>query len=334
MLYSMTVLYRPDYGTIRYVNARSGAWFVLSDIKSALSQLGMRDCNDLNFDDDEITTMKVQKIRYGDSVRYKLDDELLVNKSGIYRIKYLNAKNEKIKYLCMWLLDKSEHTVSRRYKYLGANDMKSLMCDPMRFTELINIAQEQCKSITQVNVSWQTSSDPNIKMRIFDRCDISKLKDYETAVEETQTGCFYILEVDNIVKIGSTLHPFRRFESLRQTLEKYSDRKIGRFAVSIPHSNYYENERMLHTYFAYKRKPTTELFNMTFEETICKLPKSIVYFNDTEVNNMNVEIAKAKLSNTIYSAHKQAEKSNNQATVSAEGLIGEPDDIEDMADVG
>lgn len=45
MLYSMTVLYRPDYGTIRYVNARSGIWFVLSDIKNALSQLGMSDCD-------------------------------------------------------------------------------------------------------------------------------------------------------------------------------------------------------------------------------------------------------------------------------------------------
>ena len=95
-------------------------------------------------------------------------------------------------------------------------------------------------------------------------------------------GVFYILEWDDAVKIGSTKHPYQRLMQLKSTAEKYGRSKLGRVAISIPHTNYVESEKALHKYFSSFRRQGTEIFDIEFDLAIPEIPRDIEYADNSE----------------------------------------------------
>ena len=49
-------------------------------------------------------------------------------------------------------------------------------------------------------------------------------------------------------------------------MAKYNNVEIGRVALSIPHTNYRQNERILHNMFSQSRIGNTELFDIPFND--------------------------------------------------------------------
>lgn len=83
------------------------------------------------------------------------------------------------------------------------------------------------------------------ELQIFDNEDFAKIKEIENSNKGKYTGFFYVLEYGDFVKIGSTKNPYQRLMALKRNAVNYGNLKIGRLAISIPHTNYVENEKHL-----------------------------------------------------------------------------------------
>ena len=83
------------------------------------------------------------------------------------------------------------------------------------------------------------------------------------------------------------------------SIENYGSDKLGRIALSVPHTNYRDNERILHKFFSNCRKPDTELFNMEFEDVISKIPANLEYADDSEKINKRAETFFAGMKNFV-----------------------------------
>lgn len=86
-------------------------------------------------------------------------------------------------------------------------------------------------------------------------------------------GVMYALEYGNYLKIGHSTNPKRRVHGLKHQAEKYSGTNSMNYALSINMTNYLEVESYLHNYFADIRKEGTELFKMTLNSFLLRLPK-------------------------------------------------------------
>lgn len=137
------------------------------------------------------------------------------------------------------------------------------------------------------------------ELHIFNNEEFGDIRILEKGNKDKYTGFFYILEWNNIVKIGSTKNPYQRVLALKRTAEKYGSDKLGRIALSIPHTNYRDNERILHKFFSNCRKPDAELFNMEFEEVISKIPANLEYADDSEKINERAEAFLVRMKNFV-----------------------------------
>lgn len=99
-----------------------------------------------------------------------------------------------------------------------------------------------------------------------------------------------IFDNEDFAKIGSTKNPYQRLMALKRNAVNYGNLKIGRFAISIPHTNYVENEKHLHEYFKDKRKRGSELFDCTLEETIPDILTVVEYRDDSEKINAKADM--------------------------------------------
>ena len=77
--------------------------------------------------------------------------------------------------------------------------------------------------------------------------------------------------------------------ALKRSAENYGNSKIGRAALSVPHTNYVENEKMLHKVFKQNRKTGSELFDMDFEDVLLCLPDGLEYRDDSQVIDKRAE---------------------------------------------
>ena len=123
------------------------------------------------------------------------------------------------------------------------------------------------------------------EIRVFDSTEFDKLR----AVKSTSSyiGYVYLFEWGNFTKIGRTKNPYQRAKTLMRTAEKYGGVKAGRFAVSVGHSNFAENEKKLHNHFAKYRMNGSELFSKAFDEVYCSLPKLKYEDNSEELEEAN-----------------------------------------------
>lgn len=119
-------------------------------------------------------------------------------------------------------------------------------------------------------------------VQIFEHEEFGKVRNIENKNRGKYTGFFYVLEWDNLVKIGSTKNPYQRVMALRRNAEKYGKSKIGRVAFSKPHTNYKENEKKLHEKFSDCRKNDSELFNISFDEVMNNELGDIEYLDESE----------------------------------------------------
>lgn len=103
-------------------------------------------------------------------------------------------------------------------------------------------------------------------------------------------GVFYLLEYDNYIKIGCTKNPYQRYKQLVRNAKNYNNTNIGRFFISPWHTNYCDNEKILHKHFEKYRKPDTELFDITIEDFLSQMP-IIKYEDDSEEKDKKVESA-------------------------------------------
>lgn len=117
-------------------------------------------------------------------------------------------------------------------------------------------------------------------MTIYDDNDIGKLK----ALTRTNKymGYIYALEWDDMVKIGYTTNPYKRYNELKSYAENYSKSHIGKFALSREHTNYKNNEYKLHQHFKKHRKKGTELFDVTIHQVITEIPKCLLFLNESK----------------------------------------------------
>lgn len=119
------------------------------------------------------------------------------------------------------------------------------------------------------------------QIKVFENVDFGKIKEIESTPKSSYIGYFYLFECGDYTKIGRTKKPYQRLLTLRRTMEGYGDVKTGRFALSIGHTNYGENERLLHDFFSEYRKNQTELFKIPFDTTLRKLPVNLIFKDDS-----------------------------------------------------
>jgi len=87
--------------------------------------------------------------------------------------------------------------------------------------------------------------------------------------ENEYVGFVYAVEFGDKVKFGHARNPRQRIKSL-DAICRYAGCKIGRIAVSGPHLNFKENERILLA-TTNNRFGTTELYSISFDEATRKM---------------------------------------------------------------
>lgn len=150
--------------------------------------------------------------------------------------------------------------------------------------------------------------------RIYEVNEINGIKKLEEENLNVYLGFFYILEWDGIVKIGSTKHPFQRFNALKHTAEKYGDSKVGRIAFSKPHTNYLKNENYLHTFFKSHRKIGSELFEISFDEVLGSIPVDIEYLDESKKMEAKAESFFQQMAEFILNGSNTIDSNNNYRT--------------------
>ena len=103
---------------------------------------------------------------------------------------------------------------------------------------------------------------------IRERSSITDICGYESTALEYE-GFFYIIDLDGeSVKIGSTARPSKRMGALLHTLKDYANMDCSRVFVSEPHINYKQNETKLLNYFTDKRRPSTEICLVAYDDAV------------------------------------------------------------------
>ena len=86
-------------------------------------------------------------------------------------------------------------------------------------------------------------------------------------------GFLYALEYGDYLKIGRTKNLAQRISFLTYQAINYSQTDTRRIAYSIQHSNYAQNENILHKFFKDKRVGKGELFSLTLDDFLASMPQ-------------------------------------------------------------
>ena len=108
--------------------------------------------------------------------------------------------------------------------------------------------------------------------------NLNDIKQIDQNIQEF-LGTFYLLEYGEYLKIGCSKKPYQRLKQLERQA-KYADYSIGKFAVSIPHTNYRSNEKCLHKLFSSYRNEDTELFKVKIEDALGIVNQSDILYED------------------------------------------------------
>lgn len=119
-------------------------------------------------------------------------------------------------------------------------------------------------------------------LKIFEKDEYGKVREIEKSKSSDFIGFFYVLEWGGNIKIGCTRNPYQRIMAFKRQAEKYGDTTIGRYVLSNPHTNYQENEKLLHKAFASARIVGTELFSLSLDMVIQNIPKEIQIKDESE----------------------------------------------------
>lgn len=117
-------------------------------------------------------------------------------------------------------------------------------------------------------------------LQIFKNPEFGAIRIIEKNTPEYM-GYFYLMEYGDCLKIGSTKNPYQRVKQLVRQATKYGNSIIiGKVVLSAPHTNYRNNERILHEIFQLERRVGTELFNISLENALQVLEDSPITYED------------------------------------------------------
>ena len=83
------------------------------------------------------------------------------------------------------------------------------------------------------------------EIQIFNSNEFERMKSIESTIKSSYLGFIYFLEYGENIKIGYSRKPSNRMKQLKNQAE-YGKIKLGNVAISKPHTNYRENEKLLH----------------------------------------------------------------------------------------
>lgn len=107
------------------------------------------------------------------------------------------------------------------------------------------------------------------EIKIFSNPQFGEIEAIEQEFAEVKSnGWVYALEYGDMVKIGCSSKPSKRYAHLIHNGADYAGLKMGKFALSKSCVNYRELETRLHKQFASYRKEGTELFSISFGEAV------------------------------------------------------------------
>lgn len=109
--------------------------------------------------------------------------------------------------------------------------------------------------------------------------DATNIKEW-LPVGSEYCGYIYAIEYGSCIKIGHSRKPHQRINALLSQAKNYAGIELGWFIISKPHTNYMENERLIHTFFKSKRT-SGELFSITLEHFLNNLPE-LRFLDETE----------------------------------------------------
>lgn len=121
-------------------------------------------------------------------------------------------------------------------------------------------------------------------------------------VKRSHKGYVYAVQYGEHVKIGYTTSPLSRIKQICSNAKNYSNIEIGKIAISPGHTNYVENEKMLHQVFRSKRV-RGELFDVDIENVI-KAASTLEYKDESEKIERRVESGFATLKNLFFNMPK------------------------------
>ncbi len=119
------------------------------------------------------------------------------------------------------------------------------------------------------------------ELQVFTSEQLNEIKDLEKSKSSDYIGFFYVLEWNENVKIGCTAKPYKRMKQLK-IVANYAKVKIGMVAISQGHTNYRDNEKLLHSHFKHFRLESTELFDISFENAILNMPNNLTFLDESE----------------------------------------------------
>jgi len=99
----------------------------------------------------------------------------------------------------------------------------------------------------------------------------------DTPKDKPYHGLVYVIEHGDYIKIGQSRKFKKRVEALRKA-EKYGGGTIGKYLVTALCTNFKEIEQQLHAHFIEYRVGRAELFNITLQDFLAKVP--ILIFKD------------------------------------------------------
>lgn len=117
------------------------------------------------------------------------------------------------------------------------------------------------------------------ELQIFKNEEFGEIRTMDIKMKDFM-GTFYILEYGSFLKIGSSKRPYKRLKQLERQATKYADLVVGKFAISVPHTNYKDNEKQLHKLFANCRKQGTELFEINFADALAIIEREDIVYED------------------------------------------------------
>ena len=202
-------------------------------------------------------------------------DKFVVNESGIYS-----------------LIFRSNVSKAREYKkWIAFEVFPDLHNKVNRDMPPANLSD--IRTFSKPHYESEETSDNTFERAIVEIYSKNDLKDFELICEEEKQcgiGYFYLVEINNYVKIGCTQNPILRYNTLEREVVKYGGGTIGKIALSQSHGNYQENEKYLHNYFSKYRVDGTELFMGDLIFFVDNLPELECYERNRRNDNANKNI--------------------------------------------
>lgn len=151
--------------------------------------------------------------------------------------------------------------------------------------KLVKKHKKEVKNLSELDKE-NVKKDPIVlknEMFLFSKKDFCKIRDLEINHKIPYAGFVYLLPWGNKIKIGCTGKVSNRIKTLISQAEGYGGKKVNWCIISAPHTNYRENEHILHKHFSNYRINGTELFLISKERILDDIKNNVIILNEQNV---------------------------------------------------